>query len=85
MMSCKIATHAICLLALTTYKYGELQNTPFSHSEMEQNNIIPTIKNMRKRTQNGRMCKEKWQQEENFQPSQLDTRHNTFYWDLSIE
>jgi hypothetical protein len=52
---------------------------------MEQNNIIPTIKNMIKRTQNGRMCKEKWQQEENFQPSQLDRRHNTFYWDLSIE
>jgi hypothetical protein len=43
---------------------------------MEQNNIIPTIKNMIKRTQNGRKCKEKWQEEEDFQPPQLGTSHN---------
>jgi hypothetical protein len=64
---------------------GHMQNTFFSHSEMEQNNIIPTIKNMIKRTQNGRMGKEKWQEEEDFQPPELGTSHNTSYWDLSIE
>jgi hypothetical protein len=37
-----------------------------------------------KKTQNWRMCKKKWQQEEDFQPPQLGTSHNTFYWDLSI-
>jgi len=52
---------------------------------MEQNNIILTIKNMVKKHKIGGCAKKKRQQEEDFQPPQLGTSHNTFYWDLSIE
>jgi hypothetical protein len=37
-MSYDLTTHATCLLALTAYKYselqGKLQNSPFFHSEI---------------------------------------------------
>jgi len=43
MVNCNSATHVTCSLALTTYKYnelqGQLQNTPFSHSEQLFSNV----------------------------------------------